>query len=90
MPAVYSYKSRTSAHTYLLNTTTATFTQGQDWCTRQGGSMVSYQSAFEQAEVEGYFVEQGMLLPTYHKRYWIGLAIPYKDPRLWPQFQWTE
>jgi hypothetical protein len=38
-------------------------------------------------EVEGMYISQGVLLPAYHQRYWVGLYIPYRDPKLWPGAQ---
>jgi hypothetical protein len=90
VPSTYRYKSPTSAHTYILNTTAATFNAAEAACVRQGGHLVSYQSEFEQQEVEGYFTDAGALLPGFHRRYWLGLTIPHRDPRLWPQFAWVE
>jgi hypothetical protein len=90
VPSTYRYKSPSTSHSYVLNTTAATFSQAERACARLGGAPVSYHRDFEQAEVEGYFIEAGVLLPGFHKRYWLGLTIPYKDPRLWPQFQWSE
>jgi hypothetical protein len=53
-------------------------------CTAQGGHLTSYISLLEQLEVEDQFLNLGVLLPTFHLRYWIGLYIPYRDPKLWP------
>ena len=38
-----------------------------------------------QAEVEGYFIDKGVILPTYHKVYFMGLTTPQ-----WPKFKWLD
>jgi hypothetical protein len=41
--------------------------------------------------VEIYFTELGVLLPEFHKAYWIGLQIPeYDITRQWPYFVWED
>jgi hypothetical protein len=35
---------------------------------------------------QGYYVNMGFLLPTFHKIYWIGLNT---SAALWPKFTWT-
>ncbi len=39
----------------------------------------------EQAEVEGYFLDMGVILPTFHKTYLMGLTTPQ-----WPKFMWMD
>jgi hypothetical protein len=53
-------------------------------CAAKGGHLTSYVSMMEQLEVEDQYITLGVLLPTFHLRYWIGLYIPYRDPKLWP------
>ena len=36
-------------------------------------------------EVEGYYIRQGVLLASYHKVYWVGLAT-----EMWPNFYWED
>lgn len=40
--------------------------------------------------MESYFINQGYLLPEFHLRYWLGLYIPMRDPKLWPRFLWLD
>lgn len=45
-------------------------------------------AAVVQIEVEGYYMQSiGMLLPTYHKHYWIGLTT---NSSFWPRYNWTD
>jgi hypothetical protein len=42
-------------------------------------------------DVEWYFLEAGVLLPEFHKAYWLGLQIPEFDlNRVWPWFVWGD
>ena len=75
---------------YMLNTTIDDMYAHQAACQLLGGHLVSYTSLQEQQEVEELFVSQGVLLPAYHLRYWLGLYIPYRDPKLWPGFLWHD
>jgi hypothetical protein len=43
-------------------------------------------SLAEQQEVEDYFQTLGVLLPTFHKQYWVGLT---SSNQTWPTFNWT-
>ena len=36
-------------------------------CPAQGGSLVTYRSLALQQEIENYYIDQGLLLPVYHK-----------------------
>lgn len=36
--------------------------------------------------VQGYYVNTGFLLASYHKFYWIGLN---SSAAVWPRFTWT-
>jgi hypothetical protein len=40
----------------------------------------------EQVEVEQYFIGAGLIIPTFHKFYWMGLAVS----GLWPNFKWVD
>ncbi len=33
---------------------------------------------------------EGVLLPAFHRRYWLGLYIPMRNPNLWPRFLWLD
>jgi hypothetical protein len=52
--------------------------------------MVSYQSLEEQVGVERYFYTAGLLIPTFHTTYWLGLYIANSDLRVWPSFMWLD
>lgn len=78
-------------NTYMINTTLSTRYVAEDTCVGHGGHLVSYLRLDEQQEVEEFFIEQGVLLPTFHKRYWLGLEIAEGDNnRLWPWFLWLD
>jgi hypothetical protein len=42
-------------------------------------------SQAEQTEVENAFLKMGVLLPNYHKNYWMGL-----NTTIWPLFYWVD
>jgi hypothetical protein len=48
-----------------------------------GGHLASYLSFEEQYQVEQYFTDEGMLMPKFHKMYWMGLKTTEED---WPSF----
>ena len=74
-----------SQDTYVLNTKPTAYSAAQLFCQGQGGNLVAYQAGDEQFEVEQYFINQGYLLPYYHRNYLMGMkALP------WPQFNWTD
>jgi hypothetical protein len=60
----------------------------QEFCAAHGADLATFFSLLEQADAEDYLVSQGVLLPAFHRAYWIGLHIPHLDPGLWPAFQW--
>jgi hypothetical protein len=71
--------------TYSLNTRLTNFTVAEAACNSQGGHLVSYASLQEQRKVEEFFVAKGMLFPTCHGSYWMGLHAP-----TWPNFEWQD
>jgi hypothetical protein len=48
-----------------------------------GGHLASYESFEEQYQTEKYFTDEGMLMPKFHKNYWMGLKSTEED---WPGF----
>jgi hypothetical protein len=77
-----------NGNTYIFNASSATFNEAQDTCKLRGAHLVAWTSYKEQAEVEGYFVSNGYLLPTYHLYYWIGANV--SDAIYWPDFSWID
>jgi hypothetical protein len=71
-PGIYYYTSEISNNSYILNQFVSNFTKAQEFCTDNGGHLAAFASLEEQQEVEGYYIEMGYLLPTYHKSYYIG------------------
>ncbi len=84
------FRSPQSGSIYTLNTTAVNRYQAQEACLAGGGHAVSYTSIVEQFEVENWFTLAGVLLPSYHKSYWLGLYIPQVNTTLWPNFQWLD
>ncbi len=86
-----NYTSLANKNTYVLNTTLSTRYDAEHVCISHGGHLVSYLSIDEQMDVEETFTDMGVLLPTFHRSYWLGLAIPEGDNnRLWPWFVWLD
>lgn len=50
-------------------------------------SCALYRSLGLQVEVELYYADQGLLLPFFHKYYWMGLQ---SDRRSYPKFRWLD
>ena len=63
---IWNYIGSTNA-TYVLNTQLAKQSVAEQFCRDRGGHLASYASFQEQIEVEQWFVEQGFLLPDYHR-----------------------
>jgi hypothetical protein len=78
-------QSQSSGFTYILNTTATTAPDAAATCNSYGGQLVAYRSLAEQQEVESYYQELGVLLPTFHKQYWVGLVT---NNQSWPIFNW--
>jgi hypothetical protein len=45
--------------------------------------MASYSSFEEQYQTEQFFIDEGMLMPKFHKNYWMGLKTTEED---WPSY----
>jgi hypothetical protein len=72
--------------TYLLNTNPMIFDDGQAYCNKMGGHLVSYGSSSEESDVVGYFTtSMGYLLAGNHSLYWMGLR-----SSVWPNFTWVD
>lgn len=70
---------------FLWNTLPMNFSAAQQYCNDQGGHLASFVSLPEQRDVEQYLINQGLLLPTFHTAYWIGL-----QSDVWPRFYWLD
>ena len=82
----WSYRSDTSGTTYVLNTTLSSIKDARASCRQKGGVVASYESLFEQQEVEAYFIDVvGTLIPQFHRHYWLGLGAVK-----WPEFRWFD
>ena len=64
MPAVYTYTSNTTRHTYILNTNYMNASAAQQYCNDSGGHLVGWDSRAEQSEVEQYYIDQVGRLPA--------------------------
>ena len=86
-PGVFNFTDPVTNYTYALNTNNMTWAEGEAFCQMRGGHLVTYSSRDDQVAVEGYFSQEGMLLPGYHTFYWMGLTV---EPEQWPYFKWKE
>lgn len=50
-----------------------TFDDAEEHCKNNGSHLISYSNISMQLIVESNLVDVGLLLPAYHKSYWIGL-----------------
>ena len=82
-----AYHSNTTGAAYRLNVEFLGPAEAEAACNQFGGHLVSYASLLEQYEVEQYFLLQGLLLPSYHGSYWLGLSAAAGG---WPNFRWTD
>jgi hypothetical protein len=82
--AGFFYNS-TRGGTYMFSTSSNNFSAAEEACKDNGGHLTAWASQEEQAEVEQYFVAQGILLPAYHTFYWMGL-----NTSAWPSFTWLD
>jgi hypothetical protein len=80
-----SVTSQASGNTFRLNLVLADARTAGMMCLQQGGHLASYSSLAEQAEVEGFYVQRGYLLPGFHKFYWMSLTSDYM---MYPAFRW--
>jgi hypothetical protein len=70
--------------TFTFSTVQLSFSSAATFCQNQGGQLVSFQSQPEQLEVERGFIDMGVLLPGWHKAYWLGLYTKNtSEPRTW-------
>jgi hypothetical protein len=70
----YSYCATATGYNYSLVTCPASYTQAEGSCRKLGGHLASYGSLAEQQEVEGYYVAQGLLVPS-QRGYWLGAKV---------------
>jgi hypothetical protein len=78
--------ANTTNNTYCLSTNLTAQADAETYCNTLGGHLASWNSQAEQTEVEGYWIKAGLLLPLFHKAYWIGAVIGDED--MWPNFRW--
>lgn len=83
-PKAYYYNS-TGGSTFIFNASASNWQNAEQACRDSGGHLSSFKSFKEQSEVEQYYISNGLLLPSYHKFYWIGLSTS-----LWPTFLWSD
>ncbi len=74
----------TTGRTFIYNNLPMDQSSGQLFCNQKGGHLATYNSSFEQREVEQYFIQEGLLLPNFHKYYWLGYT---SDGSNWPLFR---
>ena len=82
------YYNASNGHTYIFNASLASFDEAEATCRRAGAHLTSYGSYQEQAELEGWAVGSGFLLPDFHRFYWLGLNTSGSEA--WPDFRWID
>jgi hypothetical protein len=80
------YLSNRTGATYRLNVEPLEQAAAEGACNAAGGHLVSYASLAEQYEAEQFFLNKGLLLPSHHLSYWIGLSAGSS----WPNFKWMD
>ena len=70
---------------YIWNTQPMNFSAAEQYCNDNGGHLAAYRTLAEQKDAETYFKSNGLLLPTFHRAYWIGL-----QSDVWPKFYWLD
>jgi hypothetical protein len=90
-PGTWSYRSAASGMTYMLNTSNSSYLDAFASCREKRATLVSYESIFEQRELEEYFAKVlGVLLPSFNRQYWLGLGIKNNNAGNWPNFRWLD
>jgi hypothetical protein len=84
-PEIVYYTADATNDTYAFVSSVVTMSESQKFCNSLGGHLVSWKGMAEQVEVEQYYVNYGVLLPSYHKGYWTGLTA-----ESWPNFNWID
>jgi hypothetical protein len=62
------------------------FDDAENNCRKNGSHLISYSNTSMQQTVETSLIDGGLLLPSFHKSYWIGLnttAVDWKDVWRW-------
>jgi hypothetical protein len=88
--ANYSYSHPATKLRYVLHTQPASFTAAAGACRASGAQLVSYTSAREQTVVERALLLQGSLIATFHRSYWLGLAVQSGAAGDWGNFTWLD
>ena len=71
---------------YQITLTRLSFDDAENICRKNGSHLMSYSNSSMQQYVETILGDMGVLLPTYHKSYWIGLnttGADWKDVWRW-------
>jgi hypothetical protein len=72
---------------YVYHPSLATFQEAQETCACDGGHLAAYSSEGQQAGIEGYFYDLGVLMPEYDPLYWIGLNTTDRSE---PDWKWVD
>ena len=68
-----TYKS-SSNNTYTFYNQFVSQSAAERICQDAGGHLAAFNTLAEQKEVESAYIAQGLLLPDYHKHYWLGMG----------------
>lgn len=60
---------------YLFNSAPLSFAQAEAACNTAGGHLVAFASLPQQVAAEQCFVNSSALTPSFHRAYWMGLAV---------------
>jgi hypothetical protein len=77
----------TGAAAYVYHPVTASFEEAQQTCACDGGHLAAYTTEGQQAAVENYFYDLGVLQPEFDPLYWIGLNT---SDRAEPDWKWVD
>jgi hypothetical protein len=80
----YTY-SRNPNKTFMWNTQPMNFSAAEAYCNERGGHLASFANLAEQKDVETALKDVGLLLPTFHTAYWMGM-----QSDVWPTFYWLD
>jgi hypothetical protein len=86
-PADYYYTSKVSAATFVWNPAKLEQAEAQLACNDLGGHLAVFTSLAEQVDVENYYINWGLMFPTYTPSYWMGAESAFD---LWPSFFWAQ
>jgi hypothetical protein len=87
-PGAWNFTSNSTNHTFTFATFNYTYDAAESYCQMNGGGhLAAYGKLSEQKDAEQYYIGKGLLLPFFHRQYWIGLSSTTKT---YPRFRWKD